>query len=133
MSITSGGNVKAAGNATTGSYTVKATAKDGSGVTKTYAISVAEPATYIQLRDKNGYMSTAYCHILKNELSQVNIVTDARQGSIAVSSSNPGVVSVTIPSASKLQLAAYKKGDATVTLKALDGSGYQVKYYFRVK
>ena len=133
MSITSGGNVKAAGNATTGSYTVKATAKDGSGVTKTYAISVAEPATYIQLRDKNGYMSTAYCHILKNELSQVNIVTDARQGSIAVSSSNPGVVSVTIPSAGKLQLAAYKKGDATVTLKALDGSGYQVKYYFRVK
>ncbi len=133
MSITSGGNVKAAGNATTGSYTVKATAKDGSGVTKTYAISVAEPATYIQLRDKNGYMSTAYCHILKNEFSQVNIVTDARQGSIAVSSSNPGVVSVTIPSAGKLQLAAYKKGDATVTLKALDGSGYQVKYYFRVK
>lgn len=134
MSITSGGKVKAAGNATTGSYTVKATAKDGSGVTKTYAISVAEPATYIQLKDKNGYMSTAYRYTFEEGKSKiVNMSTDAKQGSIAVTSSNPSVISVSVVATGKMEVAAYKQGDATVTLKAMDGSGLQVKYYFRVK
>lgn len=134
MSITSGGKVKAAVNATTGSYTVKATAKDGSGVTKTYAISVADPATYIRLQDKNGYMSTAYRYTFEQGKSKiVDLSTDAKQGSVAVTSSNPSVVSVSVVAAGKMQIAAYKKGDATITLKAMDGSGLQVKYYFRVK
>lgn len=134
MSITSGGQVKAAVNAMTGSYTVKATAKDGSGVAKTYAISVADPATYIKLQDKNGDMSTEYRYTFdQGRIKQVSMYTDAKQGSVAVTSSNPSVVSVSVVAAGKMQIAAYKKGDATVTLKAMDGSGLQVKYYFRVK
>lgn len=134
MKISSGGKVTAASNAATGSYTVKATAKDGSGVTKSYAISVADPATYIRLYDKKGYMSTGYRYILKKgTFAYATLTSDAKQGSIAVSSSNPAVVSVTVPASGTLQLAAYKKGNATVTLSAMDGSGKQVKYYFVVK
>lgn len=134
MSITSGGQVKAAVNAMTGSYTVKATAKDGSGVTKTYAISVADPATYIKLQDKNDYMPTEYRYTFdQGEIKEVSMYTDAKQGSVAVTSSDPSVVSVSVAAAGKMQIAAYKKGDATVTLKAMDGSGLQVKYYCRVK
>lgn len=134
MSITTSGKVKAAINATAGSYTVKATAKDGSGVAKTYAISVADPATYIQLKDKSGYMSTAYRYTQdKGKSCYYSVYTDAKQGSVAVTSSNPSVISVSVVEAGRMELAAYKKGEATVTLKAMDGSGLQVKYYFRVK
>ncbi|MBD5503161.1 MAG: S8 family serine peptidase [Lachnospiraceae bacterium] len=134
MKITAGGKVTATSKATTGSYTVKATAKDGSGVTKTYAISVADPATYIQLRDNSGYMSTMYQYILnQGKLYQVGLTSNAKQGSIAVSSSNPAVVSVSVPVSGTLEIAAYKKGTAVVTLTAMDGSGTQVKYYFAVK
>lgn len=134
MKITAAGKVTATSKATTGSYTVKATAKDGSGVTKTYAISVADPATYIQLRDNSGYMSTMYQYILnQGKLYQVGMTSNAKQGSIAVSSSNPAVVSVSVPASGVLQIAAYKKGSAVVTLTAMDGSGTQVKYYFAVR
>ena len=134
MKITAGGKVTATSKATAGSYTVKATAKDGSGVTKTYAISVADPATYIWLRDNEGYMSTMYQYILnQGKLYQVGLTSNAKQGSIAVSSSNPAVVSVSVPASGVLQIAAYKKGTAVVTLTAMDGSGKQVKYYFVVK
>lgn len=134
MKITTSGKVTAAINATTGSYTVKATAKDGSGVTKTYAIFVAIPATYIRLSDNRGYMSTAYQYILdRGKLYQVKLTSDAKQGSIAVSSSNPAAVSVSVPASGVLQIAAYKKGTAVVTLTAMDGSGKQVKYYFKVR
>ncbi|MDE6750964.1 MAG: hypothetical protein K2K21_18150, partial [Lachnospiraceae bacterium] len=134
MKITTSGKVTATSKATTGAYTVKATAKDGSGVTKTYAISVAAPATYIRLIDGRGPMSTAFRYLLDQDMiSYAKLTTDAKQGSIAVSSSNPAVVSVSVPSSGVLQIAAYKKGNAVVTLTAMDGSGKQVKYYFVVK
>ncbi len=134
MKITSGGKVEAAINAIVGQYTVKATANDGSGVTKTYAISVREPVTSIWLRDKKGDMSTAYLYTLEEgTFCYFDVRADKDQVSIAVTSSNPSVVSVSVVQQGRMQLAAYKKGDATVTLKAMDGSDCQVKYYFRVK
>lgn len=134
MKITAAGKVTATSKATTGTYTVRATAKDGSGVYKEYAISVADPATYIWLSDNSGYMSTMYQYILKQgRLYQVGMTSNAKQGSIAVSSSNPAVVSVSVPAGGVLQIAAYKKGTAVVTLTAMDGSGKQVKYHFMVK
>ncbi|MBD5489704.1 MAG: S8 family serine peptidase [Lachnospiraceae bacterium] len=139
MKITAGGKVTATSKATIGSYTVKATAKDGSGVYKEYAISVADPATYINLYNSRGYyMSTAYQYIFdQGKLYQAKLTTDAKQGtiqgSIAVSSSNPAVISVSVPVSGTLEIAAYKKGTAVVTLTAMDGSGTQVKYYFAVR
>ncbi|MDE7259699.1 MAG: hypothetical protein K2N77_10775, partial [Lachnospiraceae bacterium] len=141
MKITAGGKVTATKNAQLGTngepvkYFVRATAKDGSCVTKTYEISVANPATYINLYDSRGYyMSTAYQYIFKQgKLYQATMTSNAKQGSIAVSSSNPAVVSVSVPASGVLQIAAYKKGTAVVTLTAMDGSGKQVKYYFVVK
>lgn len=139
MKITAAGKVTATKNAATGAYTVKATAKDGSGVTKTYEISVADPATYINLYNSRGYyMSTAYQYIFEQGwIYKAKLTTDAKQGpiqgSIAVSSSNPAVLSVRVLDSGVLQIAAYKKGTAVVTLTAMDGSGTQVKYYFAVK
>lgn len=134
MKITSGGKVEAAINAIVGQYTVKATANDGSGVMKTYAISVKEPVTSIWLQDKKGDMSTAYLYTLdEGTFCYFNVRADQDQVSVAVTSSNPSVVSASVVQAGRMQLAAYKKGDATVTLKAMDGSGCQVIYYFRVK
>ncbi|MDE7132766.1 MAG: S8 family serine peptidase, partial [Lachnospiraceae bacterium] len=133
MKITAAGKVTATKDAAIGSYTVRATAKDGSGVTKTYAISVVKPATYIRLSDNRGYMSTAYQYILdQGKLYQVKLTSDAKQ-SIAVSSSNPAVLSVSVPASGTLEIGAYKKGTAVVTLTAMDGSGKQVKYYFMVR
>ncbi|MBD5477493.1 MAG: S8 family serine peptidase [Lachnospiraceae bacterium] len=135
MKITAAGKVTATSKATTGSYTVKATAKDGSGVTKTYAISVAAPATYIRLYQRNGKpMYTTVRYLLdQNSLYTAQLTTDAKQGSIAVSSSNPAVVSVSVPASGMLEIASCKKGTAVVTLTAMDGSGKQVKYSFVVR
>lgn len=61
-----------------------------------------------------------------------------QHGSFAVSSSNPSVISVTVGSLSwdsqtngayaPIKIYAGKKGRATITIKAMDGSGKQVKY-----
>lgn len=134
VSISAGGKVTALKKAKAGKYTVKATAKDGSGVIREYSISVADPTTQIRLYDKNGkYLPTSYRYVIGRKKYLIGIESDIQKGlKISVSSSNPSVLSASTESG-YLEMAAGKKGSATLTLKAMDGSGKQVKYYFIVR
>lgn len=135
MKISTNGKVTASKTAAKGSYNVRAVAKDGSGVTRTYAISVADPATSIMLYGQRGYMSSSVKYVLKKGSigTLATISSNIQQGTIIVTSSNPSVLSASIASGGRLQVAAEKKGSATLTLKAMDGSGKQVKYSFVVR
>lgn len=134
MKISSKGKVTAAGTAQKGSYSVRAVAKDGSGATGSYAVTVDSPATILKVYDGAGYMSTSAQYLLpRGRLGLLGIYSDIKQGMIAVSSSNPGAVSVSITAEGRLQIVGYKKGSATITLKAIDGGGKQVKYHFVVR
>ena len=50
-----------------------------------------------------------------------------------VPSSNPAVLSGTFSANNVLTIVGNKKGSATITVQALDGSGKKVKYRFTVK
>ena len=138
MKISSTGKVTAAENAPSGTYNVWAIAKDGSGVARTYAVSVAAPATYISLRGVDGntmYSSGIYPLTKEKFVSPKKLATvysDKKQGSITVTSSNPKVMSASIENGSLL-IVTEESGSATLTLKATDGSGKQVKYNFKVR
>ena len=166
MKIASNGKVTAAKSAALDAedeplkYVVKAIAKDGSGVSATYVISVGLATTWITLcsdptcdwnepgASYNWALVMAYPEICFMPASAkwglnsgryytLGVVGDVDQGGFTVSSSNPSVLSVSYTgdyrNAGYIDFAAYKKGSATITIKAMDGSGKQVKYSFVVK
>lgn len=153
MSIASNGKVTATKNAKLAdgdkplTYTVKAIAKDGSGVAAAYTISLASPAKSIDVISGYTYLNPSYKYILQASPGEGILLDiysdDLCQGGFTVSSSNPAVMSVTYTPYSdsggsyinygQMAIIIYKKGSATITIKAMDGSGKQVKYNFVVK
>lgn len=134
VSISSSGRIKAGRNATTGYCSVYATAKDGSGVMASYSIYVVTPTTWIKLYN-NGYLSTKKkIRINRGRVYSMNVDSDSMLNSYSVSSSNPAVVSGSFNNPDRvLKIMGNKKGSATITVKALDGSGKKVKYRFTVR
>lgn len=133
MKISASGKVTASKKAKDGWYNVYAVAKDGSAQT-VYYIHVAAPTTRLSIYGLRSNMinvgkaGTGY---------HLPIDADTRQGGFSFSSSNPAVVSVgSDPEDARgmtMYMAAYKKGSATITIKALDGSGKSVKYKILIK
>lgn len=129
-------------------YIVRATSKDDSGTYGEYTITVGECGSEIRLMIirylPDGQM------IIDREFvpSKVGLVEsdswydflilgDIGQGGYSVSSSNPKVASVLYTpdarNAGYLTLKTYVEGSATITVRAMDGSGMQAKYNFIVK
>lgn len=133
MSINAKGKVSAAKTAKTGWYVVCAYA-DGGKTLAIYPIRVDKPTTILSL---DG-LDTKYIWVFDVGYSYyVPIIADTRQGGFSFSSSNPSVVSVgtyTQDSTGKtMEMVAYKTGSATITVKALDGSGKSVKYKIKIE
>lgn len=140
--ITAVGQSKKSAGAVKGSYLVKAVAKDGSGAVGQYKITVVKPTQLLYLYDSYGAWSTRYAEPFTptpvGKARIAYIATDMQQGSFAVSSSNPGVISVTWDILRDSEtgvsypcvkfFAHNKAGKATITIKAMDGSGKQIKY-----
>lgn len=129
MKISSSGKVSAAKNAKDGWYNVWAIAKDGSAQA-VYYIHVAAPTTRLGL---SGF-SKGTTVLKENWSMAVYIDSNTQQGGYSFSSSNPEVISVGIyaQTGQHMQFVTGKKGTATITVKALDGSGKQVKYKVKV-
>lgn len=132
---------------------ITAEAADGSGVKGTYYIYIADPVRqlklwYIDKKGKSWYLNTKYITVVPKakEVGQVHefyvdwLPDVDLKGGVVVSSSNPKVMSATARVVNlggynvlAVDLSADKAGDATITVKAQDGGGAQVKYMFRVK
>lgn len=129
MKISTSGKVSASKNAKDGWYNVYAIAKDGSAQA-VYYIHVAAPTTRLEV---SGF-SKGITVMKENWSLALPIVSDTRQGGYSFSSSNPEVISVGIyaQTGQHMEFVTGKKGTATITVKALDGSGKQVKYKVKV-
>lgn len=131
MKISASGKVSAGKKAVTGWYIVGARTKDESKAIAMCLIRVDSPVSSIGLYQ----VSAAGINVcLENGYGSIPIIAPTmKQGSFAVSSSNPEVMSVGLSSdGTSLEYVTNKKGSVTITIKALDGSGKQVKYKFKV-
>lgn len=127
-------------------YIVRATSKDGSDTYGEYTITVGECGTWIDVIAPSydpineevyinwnapGVNLSRKRALEEGYLYTYGIIGDIGQGGFSVSSSNPAVASVSYSgaysNAGYLDVCAYKKGSATITIKAMDGSGKQVK------
>ena len=140
VSINASGTVNVTKTAKLGTYKVKATAKDGSGANASYSIKVTEGVEEIFVLYKGYPLTTKGTNTMKQYWTAYFPISwessnGSYSGSFAVSSSNPKVMSGSIVYSNGypyLLVSADNPGTATITLKAMDGSGKQVKYKFRV-
>lgn len=159
VSINRSGKISAKKDATgTGSshyVTVTAKACDGSNAQAKYTVYITtEPVDYLYLSYKGTTLDTKACRQVKlirqtddQEINdrdklggyyQYDLVygdTKTLRGGVAVSSSKPDVMSAmagTVSGKNVVRVSADKVGTATITIKAMDGSGKQVKYKFKV-
>ena len=125
---------------------ITAEAADGSGVKGIYYIYIADPVKGLYLYTPSGLLNTKACYVVKKS-TQGTVYplyltwsgSDSLKGGVVVSSSNPKVMSATVTTAMvdgylvpEIDLSADNPGTATITVKALDGGGAQVKYKFKV-
>lgn len=129
MKISSSGKITAAKKAQDGYYIARAIAKDRSAV-GIYVISVAAPATKLAIP---GFYARGFLQKNFSGKTLYPIQSDIRQGWYSISSSNPKVISAQIDNKGYVQFVTGKSGSATLTLKALDGSGKSVKYQIILK
>ncbi|MCH5260640.1 MAG: S8 family serine peptidase [Lachnospiraceae bacterium] len=109
---------------------IYATAKDGSGVVGTGQFYIAPPTTYISLNqpvEKNGVITVSF--------------TSNCCGPMSITSSSPKVASPTLDytpykkgagGSGYFKFVCNQRGTTTFTIKALDGSGKQVKFIIKV-
>lgn len=152
IKISASGKVTASKNAKISEiYMVQAEAKDGSGVFDQYYIYVDKAATILDVYQGKAGSSKKFIPSAKYTMSMIpegyvvncDVVSDLKQGGFTVSSSNPAVLSVSYsPYYSNgnayvnygyMSIATHKKGTATITVKAMDGSGKQMKFTLIVK
>lgn len=110
----------------TGSVPVTATAKDGSGISRTDYVTVVRPTTYITLGTTTG-----------KGVYTTNFTSNC-SAPMSCSSSVPSVASPTIsysPSAGSgtITFVGMKKGTTVITIKALDSSNMTYKIRCRIK
>ena len=159
VSINRSGKISAKKDATgTGSshyVTVMAKACDGSNAQAKYTVYITtEPVDYLYLSYKGTTLDTKACRQVKlikqtddQEINdrdklggyyQYDLVygdTKSLRGGVMVSSSKPDVMSAmtgTVNGKNVVRVSADKVGTATITIIAMDGSGKQVKYKFKV-
>lgn len=134
-------------------YMVQAVAKDGSGVFDQYYITVEKAATQLDVywgtvsgKDKlrPSERIKLKTRIPEGYVQNCDVYSaDLEQGGFTVSSSNPAVVSVSYSAYKdsdgnsyvnygRLAVATHKKGTATITVKAMDGSGKLMKFTIMV-
>lgn len=154
IKISTSGKVTAGKKASTSEiYKVQALAKDGSGAFDQYYIYVEKAATKL---DVYWGLISGGDKLKPSEKFRIDMIpegyiqrcdvysADLKQGGFTVSSSNPAVVSVgytaykdddDIPYVNYgyLAVATHKKGTATITVKAMDGSGKQMKFTIKVQ
>lgn len=106
---------------------VTAAAKDGSGISATYYVTVVKATTYITI---TGY----------NESGGVTTITFSSdcQAPMSCSSSSPGVISPTISynrstGIGTIKFVPLKQGTATITITAMDSSGKTWRDAFRAE
>ena len=144
-------------------YTVQAIAKDGSGVYGTCKIYVGRPTTEVYVcdwdsldwefgepfnwADLNNIILISPSLRLPGKVGYsywFGIVSNTDLGGYTVSSSNSSVLQVeyipetdangyAMPDLGYIRYTVLKKGSATITLKAMDNSGKQVKYKVNIK
>lgn len=137
VKISPNGKFTATKNAKAGSYTVKATAQDGSAKYGTFSISVLNSMKSIDIdpEKKEGKQITLYrtkgsdtiaAVASKNVKVEAFTTDDKASANFEVVSSLPGVVSATYNSRSKaitIKATGNGTGTATITCRAVDGSG----------
>lgn len=158
----SSGKITAKSNATgTGGLNyvdVTATACDGSNVQAKYKVYITDPVAYLFLGDDGTLLPPTYVYRLglvtqtkdqdKNDKEQLGgsyvfdlawfdkqLKSCGLSGGVSVTSSNPKVASATVQypkSGPIVRVSADNLGTATITIKAMDGGGTQVKYKFKV-
>lgn len=156
VTINGSGKINVKKNTTAGSVTVTAKACDGSNVQADYTVYITDPVKGIGLwengkkmktttwwtkkvitqtadRDVNGKGGLGGCYLIDLDWDNNTEVTSLKN--VSVSSSNPGVMSAAVRRLNgklKVALSADRSGTATITIKAMDGGGSQVKYKFKV-
>lgn len=130
------GNVKGVKK---GVVDITATANDGSGLETSYKVAVMGVIKKLGLENfKSGYL-----HIFKpNAAGEVGVLFNGSYYNntsdvypfVAVESSNPDVINASWSTEyyGVINLYTRKKGSATITIKALDGSGTKVSYKVKV-
>lgn len=140
-------------------YRVRATTKDGSGTYGEYTVTVGKCATFVRTCwdptqegnnpeynwgvilsggiDAKWIDDPKYLYpYVENKGYMVGVLGNCGQGGYSVSSSNPEVVSVSYEgeyaNLGYMYFRTYKPGTATITIKAMDGSGAQVQYKYVV-
>ncbi len=125
------GKVTASKNATPGTYTVTATAKDGSNVSKSIAITVkaadANPIAKITKVTKgnvtliNGDMKIVEIQVTKKDKTTVPV------SNVVWSTDNSGVAVVSGTSTGGITIKGVAKGKTNIVGTAADGSGVTIK------
>jgi uncharacterized protein YjdB len=134
VSVTKAGLVKVAKTVPEGT-TVKitATAKDGQGCANSCTVKVVRKSTSVAVTSNNGKKSYNLGTVAKGKLGTgANVTVDAGNGSIVnFKNSNSKVVKIS-QSGNTVSITALKKGNATVTAAAADGSGKKVAIKVKV-
>ncbi len=129
------GNVKGVKN---GEATIKAVANDGSGLTAQYVVNVYDPIKNLKLK---GFWEGSLILTKFNVNRVYQNVTVLYNGSpypygsaesvcpdVAIEVGNPDIVSMVYMGPGYYDLYALKRGQTTITVKALDGSGVKKTY-----
>ncbi len=156
VSISSSGKIKAEKSAAEQIMVVWATAADNGGAKAYYIIKVTDPVKEVSVWDWDvdlntgnlivtEKLTTKYIYIIEQqeELYRFPMIFDPVKnngvisgrypdGGVTVSSSNPKVMSATV-SDDWLLLSTDSSGSATITIKAMDGGGAQLKLKFKVE
>ncbi len=130
ISVSSSGKVslsKQASLSGTTAVSVTATARDGSGVSRSYSVYATTATTYLYA---GSYSSIRGVYIMY-------FYSDCKSP-MTCSSSSPAVISPTISYSSSsgvgyIQFVAAKKGSATITIKAMDSTNKTLSLKFVVK
>ena len=120
--VDSTGKVTAKGK---GSVTITATAKDGSGIKASCKLTVKQPVTKIAISKTSAAITTGKTIALTATVSP----TTANNKAVTWKSSNTNIATVT----QKGVVKGIKKGSATITVMAKDGSGKKATCKITVK
>lgn len=106
---------------------VTASAKDGSGISATYYVTVVKPTTYITIADYKE----------SGGVTMITFYSDCNTP-MSCSSSSPDVISPTISynqstGRGTIKFVPLKQGTATISIKAMDSSGKTWREVYRVE
>lgn len=127
------GNVKGVKN---GKATIKAVANDGSGLTAQYVVDVYNPIKNLKLQGLWEGSLTLTIFYVNRRYENVTVLyngypygnAESVCSEVAIEVGNPDIVSVVYVAPGYYDLYTLKRGQTTITVKALDGSGVKKNY-----